>query len=159
MDHKTVVAAAGALVLTVVGAMSALAVALDNKGSSTDSTSVYPDATGSPIVVTEYVDEAGNPLSGPDAVTVPPQQTMIVPVQGQANDVVLVENADGTTSSLDSAAVDDSGSGTQPTTGGGVGGESQFAGDDQYEGENEGSAGGQGGANDRGDDESEGNDD
>jgi len=67
MDRKTVLAAAGALVLTVVGGISALAIAFG--GSPTDSGGApAADATDSTIVVTEYVDQFGNPISGPDAL-------------------------------------------------------------------------------------------
>ena len=93
MDRKTALAAAGALMLTVVGGMSALAVAFG--GGSPAGGSTPAGATDSTVVVTEYVDEAGNPIDGPGSVTAPPQQTVIVPVQGQADEVVIVRSAGG----------------------------------------------------------------
>ena len=100
MDRKTVLAAAGALVLTVVGGMSALAVAFGSN-SPADATETTDAATPSTVVITEYVDEAGNPLSGPDAVAAPAAETFIVPVQGQADEIFVVRNSDGTTSLAD----------------------------------------------------------
>jgi hypothetical protein len=64
MDRKTVLAAAGAMVLTVVGGISALAVAFG--GAPADSgSSASLDGTSSTVVVTEYVDEFGNPVAAP----------------------------------------------------------------------------------------------
>ena len=123
MDRKTVLAAAGALVLTVVGGMSALAVAFGGGAPASASESVA--TTDETVVITEYVDEAGNPIDGPGSITSQAQQTVIVPVQGQADEVVIVLSADG-------GLVDDAGAST-PTT---VDGDDEYD-DDEYDDEDD----------------------
>ena len=131
MDRKTILAAAGALVLTVVGGISALGVAFTGNQPAFDAAA----AAASPVVVTEYVDQAGNPISGPGAVAAVDQQTVVVPVQGQANEIVRVENADGTTSAA-GVAVTAAPAVNAATASAGFGGDDQYEGgdDDEYEG-------------------------
>jgi hypothetical protein len=103
MDRKTIIAAAGALVLTVVGAVSALSVALAGAfqgGAATAAATADP-----PAVMTEYVDQAGNPISGPDAVVAPAPQTVILPVYGQASDATVVSAAGDSSAATDSVLV------------------------------------------------------
>lgn len=93
MDRRTVLAAAGALVLTVVGGMSALAVAFPRTPAEATTTSAA--TTASTVVVTEYFDEAGNPIVPSDAVTRAAQETVIVPVQGQPDEFIAVHESGG----------------------------------------------------------------
>lgn len=143
MDRRTVLAAAGALVLTVVGGMSALAVAFPRSPGEATTTSAA--TTASTVVVTEYFDEAGNPIVPSDAVTRAAQETVIVPVQGQPDEFVAVHGSGGpagsggtTAASTTSAAA--TGTIATTTTGGWTDDDGEYEGSDDH-GEYEGSEG------------------
>ena len=114
MDRKTILAAAGALVLTVVGGMSALAVAFG--GTPAPTTSTDAATTDSTVVVTEYVDQAGNPIAAPGTVSATAPETVIVPVQGQAEEIVRMAGGTGVAASTSAQGSTDS---TVGATGGG----------------------------------------
>ncbi|MBI5157805.1 MAG: hypothetical protein HZA58_07320 [Acidimicrobiia bacterium] len=64
MDRKAALATAAGLVLVVAGAASALASAWTSPTAPADPST----ATATPIVVTEYVDEFGNPVDPPSQI-------------------------------------------------------------------------------------------
>jgi hypothetical protein len=81
MDTKTALGAAGGIALTIVGATSALLLTV-GQGSP-------PENTGAPAaVVTEYVDQVGNPIDPPLAASVAPEVIITT------GDNALVEQTD-----------------------------------------------------------------
>ncbi len=64
MDRKAALATAAGLVLVVAGAASALASAWTNPATPSDTST----ETATPVVVTEYVDQFGNPVDPPSQV-------------------------------------------------------------------------------------------
>ncbi|MFH1103584.1 MAG: hypothetical protein V1757_01370 [Actinomycetota bacterium] len=139
MDRRTVLAAAGALVLTVVGGMSALAVAFPR--SPAEATTTSAATTASTVVVTEYYDEAGNPIVPSDAVTRAAQETVIVPVQGQPDEFVVVHGSGnpvrsgGTTAAATTTSAAPTTTVSTTTSGGWTDDDGEYEGsDDPYEG-------------------------
>jgi hypothetical protein len=86
MEKKTALAVAGGLVLMVAGAMSAFAMTL---GAQT-STGGGAGAEADTVVVTQYVDEFGNPIAGPEDVAAPDQQLVVVELGADATETFVV---------------------------------------------------------------------
>lgn len=81
MKRTTALAAAGALVLTVAGGMSALAV-------------IDRPAAVDPEVIVQYVDQAGNPVTAPGLTPAPDSQPLeIAPLPGVTAQVTPPEQA------------------------------------------------------------------
>jgi hypothetical protein len=92
VEKKTAVAVGVGLLLMVAGAMSAFAMTIQARTS----TGGGAGSEAQPVVVTEYVDEAGNPLAGPGDVTVPDPQLVMVELGGNATETIVVRSAQGT---------------------------------------------------------------
>ncbi len=131
MDRRTVLAAAGAMVLTVVGGISALAVAFG--GAPVDSgSSPSLDATDTTVVVTEYVDQYGNPVAAPGTALTTDAGFTYTPTP-QFEDP---SPSRGTLPPADTPAVSALGGGTSASVDASYGGsDDQYEGsDDEYEG-------------------------
>jgi len=97
MQKRTALAVATGLVLMVAGAMSAFALTLRAHTATGGGSGAEADT----VVVTEYVDEAGNPIASPSDVASPDPELIVVELGSDATETIVVA-ADAGTFAFDS---------------------------------------------------------